>query len=94
MSAFDVDAHVGLIGHLQDGQINAAYPEGTVVVAGSAPFIATASGPLPAGMNFDAVTGLLSGTPTESGVFSLTVKASDSNTPEITKTYRLTAGGD
>jgi len=87
MSAFDVDAPLGLIEHLPDGEINVAYTPRTVVIAGNAPFTATTSGSLPDGLSFDEVTGELSGTPTVSGVFSFTVRASDTNNPVISKTY-------
>ena len=57
------------------------------LASGNAPFTATTSGLLPEGMTFDEVTGALSGTPTVSGMFSFTVRASDTNNPVITKTY-------
>lgn len=90
MSAFDADASVGLIDHLQTGEAGVEYPARTVVVAGILPFTATSEGELPDGMTFDPVTGVLSGTPTAGGEFSLTVNASDESTPELTKTYTLT----
>lgn len=90
MSAFDADASVGLIDHLQDGEVDSEYPARTVVIAGVLPFTATSDGALPDGMSFDPVTGVLSGSPSVSGEFSLTVKASDDATPEVTKTYTFT----
>ncbi len=90
MAAVDVDGKVGLIDHLQDGEINVAYPSRTVVVTGNAPFTATTSGALPDGMSFDPFTGVVSGTPTVSGDFSFTVNAEDANTPVKTKTYTFT----
>lgn len=87
MAAVDVDASVGLIDHVGDGRINSAYTARTVVVAGAAPFTSTMNGVLPNGMSFNAASGVLSGTPTQSGEFSITVKASDTNTPEKSKTY-------
>lgn len=90
MSAFDAEASVGLIDHLQDGEAGVEYPARTVVIAGMLPFTATSEGDLPDGMSFDPVTGVLSGTPSAGGEFSLTVKAADETTPEITKTYTLT----
>jgi hypothetical protein len=90
MSAFDVDAPVGLIEQLQDGVVNEPYPRRTVVIGGNLPFIATNSGALPAGMSFDNVTGELSGTPTESGVFSFTVGATAGDDPPVRRTYTLT----
>ncbi len=87
MAAVDVDAGVGLTEHLSDGTINEPYTARTVVIQGAAPFTATLTGALPAGMTFNAVTGVLSGTPSESGEFTCTVKASDAGTPEREKTY-------
>lgn len=95
MAAVDVDAGVGLIDHLQDGELDSPYPDRTVVVAGNAPFQATTSGALPVGMAFDPVTGVVSGTPTESGEFSFTVNVEDAATPQKSKTYlfRVAAAG-
>ncbi|MEK7678107.1 MAG: putative Ig domain-containing protein [Verrucomicrobiota bacterium] len=90
MSAFDVDAPVGLIEHVQDGVVDEPYPTRTVVIAGNAPFTATNWGVLPAGMTFNRVSGELSGTPTEAGVFSFTVEANADNAPVVRRTYTLT----
>ncbi|HXG47718.1 MAG TPA: putative Ig domain-containing protein, partial [Methylomirabilota bacterium] len=90
MSAFDVDAPVGLIEHLQDGVVNVPYPRRAVVIGGNHPFIATNAGALPAGMTFNNITGELSGTPTESGVFSFTVGATAGDDPPVRRTYTLT----
>lgn len=89
MAAVDVDAPVGLIDHLQDGEVNVEYPPRTVVIPGNLPFTATTLGALPAGMSFDEVTGILSGTPTESGTFAFTVNATDASTPDKSKSYAL-----
>jgi len=90
MSAFDVEAPVGLIEQLQDGVVNEPYPTRTVIIGGNLPFIATNSGALPAGMTFDNVTGELSGAPIESGVFSFTVGATAGDNPPVRRTYTLT----
>ena len=87
MSAFDVDPEVALCDHLRDGEVNVPYPDRAVVIGGLAPFTATSSGALPAGLSFDVVTGILSGTPSTSGEFSITVEASDAETPPVTRTY-------
>jgi hypothetical protein len=87
MAAIDVDAPLGLIDHLEDGEVDVPYTKRTVVIAGNAPFTATTSGALPEGMSFDAKTGVVSGTPVASGVFSFTITASDANNPAVAKTY-------
>lgn len=90
MAAFDIDAPIGLIDHLQDGTINTAYPARTVVISGTTNFVATSSGALPSGMAFNPTNGVVSGTPTASGVFTFHVQASSSNNPVVTRTYLFT----
>lgn len=90
MAAVEVDAKVGLIDHLQDGVINEEYTARTVVVAGNAPFTITTTGQLPQGMSLNPVTGVLSGTPVDSGSFSYTVRASEAGQPEQMRTYNFT----
>jgi methionine-rich copper-binding protein CopC len=51
------------------------------------------TGTLPSGVTFDAGTATLSGTPTESGIFALTVTATDQNGCEGTQNYTLRIGG-
>lgn len=95
MAAFDANGEVGLIDQVPDGELNAEYPARTVIISGAGPFTATTQGELPAGMDFDTVTGVLSGTPAEAGTFSLTVNAQEGAAPVKTKTYSfiITAGG-
>jgi hypothetical protein len=81
---------VGLIEHVQDGEVDVPYPARTLVIVGSVPFLATNWGMLPHGMSFSVVSGELSGTPTVSGVFSFTVGAQAGNDPVVRKTYMLT----
>lgn len=90
MAAVIVDAAAGLIDHLADGFLNEAYADRAVVLPGNAPFVATSQGSLPAGMSFDPVTGILSGTPTEPGEFVFTVSVTENGQPAIEKTYRFT----
>ena len=86
MSAFDNELPIGLIDHVADGEINVEYPARTMVIAGT-PFTATNTGVLPDGMTFDQTAGVLSGTPTESGVFTFTVRGTTTNQPAIEKSY-------
>ncbi len=89
MAAVDVDAPVGLIDHVGEGEINEPFAARTVVVKGKWPFTSTITGALPLGMNFDLDSGVLSGTPTESGEFIFKITADDGANPEISKTYTL-----
>jgi hypothetical protein len=90
MSGFDVAPNLGLIDHLQDGEINVPYPDRTVVIAGDAPFLAALkSGSLPNGMELDPVSGVLSGTPTAAGEFIFTVEAATTGAV-VSKTYTNT----
>jgi hypothetical protein len=86
MSGYNHALGIGLIDHVADGTLNAVYPARTVVVAG-VPFSATMSGALPPGMNFDAAAGTLSGTPTQSGIFTFKVRVSATNNPTLEKSY-------
>ena len=90
MAAFDIHAPVGLIEHVQDGVVDDPYPTRTVVIVGNSPFTVTNWGVLPNGMTFNNVSGELSGTPTETGVFSFTVEATAGADPVVRRTYTLT----
>jgi hypothetical protein len=89
MSAVNVDAAVGLIEHVCEGKINTPYTARRVVIEGASPFTATITGALPPGMNFNTVTGILAGTPTQSGEFAFKITADDGVNPEISKNYTL-----
>jgi hypothetical protein len=90
MSAVDVHSPVGLIEQVQDGLVNDPYPTRTIVIAGAFPFTATNWGTLPAGMSFNRVSGELSGTPTEAGVFQFAVEARAGTDPIVRRNYTLT----
>jgi hypothetical protein len=89
MAAVDVEAAVGLIDHVSEGKINTPYAPRTLVVEGALPFFCVKDGPLPAGMTFNAVTGVLSGTPTVSGEFNFKIMATDGQNPDVSKNYTL-----
>jgi len=89
MAAVDVDAPVGLIDHVGEGRVNTAFAARTIVVEGGVAFTSVLEGALPAGMAFDEVTGVLDGTPTESGSFQFKVTASDAINPDVSKNYTL-----
>ena len=89
MAAVDVDAPVGLIDHVGEGEVNVPFADRTIVVEGAWPFTCSIDGALPNGMTFDVGTGVLSGTPTESGEFLFKITANDGHNPEISKNYTL-----
>lgn len=89
MAAVDVKAPVALIDHVSEGAVNAPFTARKLVVPGELPFVSTLQGVLPAGMEFDDINGILSGTPTVSGEYIFTVTASDLENPDVSKTYTL-----
>ncbi len=63
-------------------QVGQAYSQTNVASNGAAPYTyAISAGALPAGTSLNSATGTVSGTPTNAGSFSYTVKATDSTTP-------------
>jgi hypothetical protein len=90
MAGFDAAGQIGLIDHLQDGEINVPYVDRSMVIGGTPPIVTTLTGPLPDGMTFDAVTGIVSGTPTQAGLFTFTLHSTDAAAGDVTMTYDLT----
>ncbi len=89
MAAVDVDAPVGLIDHVSEAAVGEDFAARSVVIQGVWPFHCIKEGALPAGMVFDEVSGVLSGTPEESGEFNFTVTATDGVNPDVSKNYTL-----
>jgi hypothetical protein len=86
MSAYKNQLPIGLTENIADGKINTAYPTRTIVISG-VPFTSTNYGTLPAGLTFDKTQGTLSGTPTQAGIYTFTVRVSATNQPEIEHSY-------
>lgn len=73
---------------LTGGQINQAYNLQFTVSGASSVSWSVASGSLPAGLNLNPSTGMLSGTPTATGEYHFQIKASDGSRSDV-QTYTL-----
>lgn len=90
MVGFNVVAELGLIEHLQEGELLIPYTDRTVVVGGNTPYaVNVTDGALPDGLAIDPATGILYGTPTLAGHFTFTVHAEDSDGVNVSKAYAL-----
>ncbi|MEP6908746.1 MAG: putative Ig domain-containing protein, partial [Pseudoxanthomonas sp.] len=77
---------------LPGGTAGNAYSQVLTTSGGFAPYTVALTGTLPTGLSFNAATATLSGTPTQSGAFNLSVTATDSTsgTPAtVTNAYVL-----
>src|SRR6202041_2536983 len=75
---------------LPNGRINTAYPATTLAASGGiTPYTWTATG-LPTGITLNAATGVLSGTPTVSGPFTVAVTLMDSSGQTANASFPLT----
>jgi uncharacterized repeat protein (TIGR02543 family) len=89
MAAVGVVPPIALIDHVSEGRVNDSYAARTIVIPGAYPFYAIFDGVLPSGMSFDEVTGILSGTPSESGQFNFNITVSNGVNPDVSKNYTL-----
>ena len=79
-------------GALPNASAGVAYSQALTMTGGIAPYTTTLTGTLPTGMTFDPATLRFSGTPTQSGTFTLGVTVTDSTTgipATTTATYTL-----
>lgn len=94
MAGFNVEALLGLIDHIQNGDVDQPYTARTVVVGGNTPYVTqVTAGALPAGLTLDSATGVLSGTPTAAGKFSFTITVSDADLVEVSQAYSMIIAG-
>ncbi|ALB57031.1 autotransporter domain-containing protein (plasmid) [Cronobacter universalis] len=75
-------------GALAPATVGSAWSQNVSVAGGTAPYTWTAHG-LPAGITHNSATGALSGTPTTSGSFSISLTAQDAAGVSSTVTYTL-----
>jgi hypothetical protein len=75
---------------LSTGVIGFAYNQQLDMTGGTTPIVWSQSGGLPPGLQFDAVKGAVSGTPTSAGSYDLTFLVTDAAGSVATKTFTLT----
>lgn len=75
---------------LPPGQILVPYVQTITASGGTAPYtFAIAGGALPAGLTLNPATGLISGTPLVTGIFNVTIRATDAVGCQGARTYSL-----
>uniref|UniRef100_UPI0005A9F5A7 autotransporter family protein n=1 Tax=Aeromonas popoffii TaxID=70856 RepID=UPI0005A9F5A7 len=78
---------------LGNGAVGTSYSETLSASGGTAPYTyAITAGALPAGLNLNTSTGVISGTPSASGTSNLSVTATDANSASGSQAYTLTIG--
>jgi hypothetical protein len=76
---------------LPDATLNVSYLQSLTATGGAPPYgWSVSSGALPGGLSLDPATGIISGTPTASGVFAVTVEVTDSSAQTATESLTLT----
>jgi hypothetical protein len=72
------------------GSVGILYSQAISSNGGTAPYTWSYTGTLPAGLSFSAVSGLISGIPTESGTFPITIKNTDASGASVTMPLTIT----
>jgi hypothetical protein len=75
---------------LPSGTQGTSYSNGLQATGGTTPYIwSITAGSLPAGLTLGATTGIVSGTPTATGIFNFTATVADASSPAQTKSIPL-----
>ncbi len=75
---------------LPAGQLGTAYTQTLTATGGGTPSFALSAGTLPPGLTFNTTTGALTGTPTQVGTFTFTIRATAAGGCTGTRDYTLT----
>ena len=81
-------------GGLPPGTVGVAYSTSLVAAGGSLPYSwQIATGSLPAGLNLNLSTGVISGTPTSAGNYTFTIKVTDNTNDNTLKEFTMAVEG-
>lgn len=75
---------------LPGGQVGAAYTQTLTATGGGTPSFAMSTGTVPPGLTLNTATGALTGTPTQAGTFTFTIRATATGGCTGTREYTLT----
>jgi hypothetical protein len=94
--SMNVESGLQLSSALPQPTVGKPYSQALMTTGGLPPYQYTlVSGNLPPGLNFNTTAGVVSGTPTESGTYSVAIQASDSENPKamVSQTIGLSTIG-